>query len=456
VTAEKMNRSGTWWVEWLLFLLVLSGFANMAWRTVSDGYFPQPFFYDTSDTWRDWFSTVMWAHDGGEYDSWLSIYPPLSFVLLRTVSLPTCYAGLTDPEYIRTCDWLGIATFHAIYVINIFLTAAIFMRIDRRTALPRAFALTAGMPMLFGLERANIVLLCYTFILLAWGPLLKSARARWVFVGLAVNLKVYIIAGVMAQLLKRRWLWVEGCLLAIAAIWGVSYILNGSGTPLEVYNNIVNWATNKEANNVNNLWYSNTYEAVAYLLDQTQLPISLFLDSSQAEFARFFVSASTYLGQGLILIAAVAAWLRPEVVSQSRVTFLGLAMAMISSETSPYTQPILLFFVMQERWRGWLRPLAIGAAYLLCFPGDIALSPPALTVQYSFIGRTFVQTENALSATMLLRPFVFLLPGYFLSLVTIKDVWVDIWNEGWVTRNRFRLDLPVLRHMGRTQNPPTR
>lgn len=409
------------WLEWVLGGAVLVLGLLLAYSTYVNGYFPQPFFYDANDTWGDWFATAVWSRERGAYSIWLSIYPPLSFVILKFLSLPYCYA-YADMHVARSCDWLGVATIHGLYVLNIFLTSKVFLKLDRATALPRAFALNAGMPMLFGLERGNLVLLCFTCVVLGWGPLLKSARLRWLFVGLGVNLKVYLVAGVAALLLRRRWLWVEGCAASIVLVWVASYAILGEGTPFEVYRNIVNWATNASPSALTDFWYSNTYVPLRYLLTESNAPVNLFLSSQQIEAAVLAIDVSVRLTQGLILIAAAATWLRPEVVSPHRAVFLGLALAMVTSETSPYTQPILFFFVFMERWQGWLRPLAISVCYLLCLPGEIRIGGDLNLIQYSFISGKYVVTSQGLGLSMLIRPLIFMLPAIFLALHTIVEV----------------------------------
>ena len=47
--------------------------------------------------------------------------------------------------------------------------------------------------MMWGLDRGNVILITYIFVLLAYGPLVRSAQWRWLYAGLAVNMKVYLI-----------------------------------------------------------------------------------------------------------------------------------------------------------------------------------------------------------------------------------------------------------------------
>lgn len=452
MTAPVHSRGNWQLLEWVLMILVVAGFIRMAWLVVSVGYFPQPFFYDADDTFRDWFSTAVWAHDKGAYDSWLTVYPPLSFAILKIAGLQSCYEFTYD-KVVRDCDWVGIGVIHAIYVFNIFLTAKVFMKLDRRTALPRSFALVAGMPMLFGLERGNLILLCYTFVLLGYGPLLRSARLRWLFIALAVNLKIYLIAAIPTQLLRRRWMWFEGVMISIVLVYLISYAIYGAGTPLELYNNLLNFGSDIRPNQILDIWFSNTYNSLYYVLVKSDAPVSLFLGSRVVAFAAIAIPTVVHTAQVLIILAALATWLRPEVVPPFRLTFFGIALAMITTETSGYTQPIMFFFIFMESWKGWARPLAIATCYILCIPGDIIISSTAASVQFSYIAGSYVPTEQGIALGMFLRPLLLLLPAYFLGLKTIRDVWLDIRYQGWRDRWRFRHDWPLLPGILRPRPP---
>ena len=77
--------------EAMLALAVVASFAATATFFSQNSYLPQPFVFDTNDTFMDWFNTAYWANNPGAYDVWRSIYPPLSFVFLDLTSLPGCH-----------------------------------------------------------------------------------------------------------------------------------------------------------------------------------------------------------------------------------------------------------------------------------------------------------------------------------------------------------------------------
>lgn len=425
----RARRRGLW-LEYLFGFAVLALIGRAMWWLYQYGHLPQPFFYEPSDTFMDWFNTAYWAHEGSAYDVWRTIYPPLSFVVVRAMGIPQCYVG-TEGLVSRDCDWVGLFALHAVFVINIVLVAMTYLKLDRRTALPRAIALSAGMPMLFALERGNVLLLCFTAMLLGFGPLLRSARLRWIFAGMAVNFKVYLIAAVAAQLLKRRWLWFEGAVISTVMIYLLSFGLYGSGTPIEIVTNITDYSSGFIAAQVLDIWYSVTYQPLMSLLNGVSFPVTPTIGSDTAELGLVLLPIIVWVGQLAVVLAAVATWLRPGVVPTYRLAFFGTALALISSEAGGYTQIMVFLFVFMEHWRGVGRPFAIICAYILCLPGDIVIGAIPPLVRESYLAGHTVEVHFGVGLGMFVRPALLIAIAVSISLVTIRDVWRDIREHGW-------------------------
>lgn len=440
--------------EWLLSFLMLLSLVHCMYVTWDTGYLPAPFYPDSTDTFRDWFSVAVWAHLKGAYDSWLAVYPPLSFLLIKYLGVPECY---THDMYlgVRDCDWVGIVMLHLFVVLNGVVASLTFLKLDRRTALPRAFTFTAGMPMLFGLERGNIILLCITTCMLAWGPLLRSARARWLFAGLAVNFKVYLIAGVLVQLIRRRWLAVEGAVIVTIIVYLISYGLFGEGNPLEILSNLINFAQGfyPTQASATAIWYNTTYSLMYDVLNLSYAPVTFLLGSTLVAQLTFTLMVIMRVSQLIMLASLAFAWLRPEVISPSRLILLGLGFVMMVQENPPYAMPIILYFVFMEPWKGRLVPVAIVSTYLVSFTIDLDLGSPIYIDQYSYIGSRFVTQERALQLGMFIRPLGHTLIPVCLALDSIMAVLRDIRDEGWQGRWRFRHDAPILPRVSRPIPP---
>ncbi|WP_206237831.1 hypothetical protein [Novosphingobium terrae] len=411
--------------EWLLAGLVVLVALRDVWFFATKNYLPEPFFYESADTWMDWFNTAWWARDKGIYDSWASIYPPISFLIVRVLGVPHCYVDQAGGPQLRYCDWAGVVAIHAFYIIDVVLVALSLMRIDRRTALPRSLAISLGMPLLYGLDRGNLILLAFGGIVLAFGPLLHSAKGRWLALAVAINLKVYIIAALAAQLLRRRWRWTEMAAITTILTYLISYLVLGIGTPSEIVENIRAFAVAESTTGVLDVWYPATYLPMIKLLTGSDFPVIVLLGSRIMDWGGMLLPMLQHAGQATILLGAVAAWWRPQVVPSHRATMLGLSFALITSEVGGYSPCLMLFFVMMERWEGRARPLAITLAYLLSVPGDLIFSNVLSMSQESFLVGHTVLVERGIGLGMFLRPLVAILIPSLLALQTVAAAWRD-------------------------------
>ena len=443
---RRPDLSGWRWVEPALAAVVLAGIGFCAWYFWVNHYLPQPFLYDRADTYGDWFNTAGWARDAGAYDAWKTIYPPLSFVFLRLVGLDACYGnapGGAALAAVRACDTVGLSAIWLIFLLNVALVWFTFRKIDPKTALPRTICVALGFPMLDGLERGNLMLITFTCLLLALGPILRSARLRWLCAGLAVNFKVYLIAAFIPLLLKRRWRWVEGALLAVILVFMLSYAILGRGTPMEIADNIIQFS-NGTIYSVLDIWHGTNYRPLVSLMTDGGFPFVALIGSQAVDVILFLIPAVQRLVQLLIVVAAASVWLRPEAVPTYRVINLGLLLAMITSDAGLYSLAYFMLFVMMEPWRGFGRRFAIIACYILAIPMDIPIEGlPDFPQDLAFGGeRTMV--SNFIVIGPFLRPFIVMMIAVALSLTTIVEVWRDVRLQGWSGRWRLRRDAPLL------------
>ena len=446
MSTRDPSPAGARWVEPAFAAAVVAAVAWCVWFLFFNHYLPQPFLYDKSDTFGDWFNTATWARDNGAYDSWNTVYPPLSFVFLRLIGVNRCYStpsidGLLAE--LRVCDWVGLSAIWLIFTLNIVLLWRAFRKIDPKTALPRTICVGLGMPMLDGLERGNLMLITFTCLILALGPILRSARLRWVFAGLAVNFKIYLIAAIIPLLLKRRWRWVECALISVVLVYMVSYAILGHGTPLEVINNVTDFSSGI-IDNILDIWHATTYGPLMSLLTLGNFPATFFIGSKNVDAMIFVLPILQHSTQLLILAAAASAWMRPEVVPTYRVINIGLLFAMTTQDVGMYSIAYFMFFVMMEPWRGVGRRLAIVLCYVLALPLDIHLAGLPSTAVDLYFGNYRGYVDNYVVLSPFIRPFIIMVIAVALSLTTIVEVWKDIRFQGWAGRWRLRRDAPLL------------
>lgn len=414
-------------LESLLAAVILLGIGYCIVHVWHNGYLPAPFFYEPSDTFADWFNTAYWSRQTGAYDTWGTIYPPISFIFVRLLTLDHCYPEIRafDPSAgldARDCDWLGLTAMPAIFVINIVLTYVMLRRIDPVTAIPRTICVALGMPMLNALERGNLLMIAYTCALLALGPFLRSARLRWVFAGLAVNFKVYLIGTFVALLLRKRWLWFEGFVIFFLLVYLVSLAILGRGSPFEIIENI-RLFTQGAPSQILDVWHSMTYSALLSVIDLGTFPLNSIIGSRWVQFLEFLLPLLLRFTQLMIILAAAAIWFRPGLFSTYRAVCLGTMMALVSAESGMYTQIFFMIFVMTEKWEGIGRKWAIAACYVLAMPFDIPIDSLPEVARNTYFTNSITMISFDVALGPLVRPLLIMTVVWAIAMVTIADLW---------------------------------
>ncbi|WP_140420604.1 glycosyltransferase family 87 protein [Novosphingobium sp. B 225] len=430
------------WVEHLLAVIILGGILYSGIHLLRYGFLPPPFFYEPSDTFADWFNPAFWSRREGAYDAWKTVYLPLSFVFLRYLGIDRCYPASRALEssaglVARDCDWLGLVMMAVIFAANIYLTWRTFRKLAPETALPRTICVAMGAPMLNALERGNLILAGFTCLLLAFGPLLASARLRWVFAGLAINFKIYLVASVIPLLLKRRWRWVEGALLATIVIYLLSYAAFGQGTPMEIFTNVRDFS-GIGATQILDVWYTATYQPLYSVLETGTFPMSQIIGSVWVDRLMVLIPLLTRFTQVLIMLAALAIWYRPEAFTSSRAIALGTLAAILTSEPGGYTIVCFMLFVLMEPWRGFGRKWAIVACYVMAFPFDFPIDtlPESVTELYFRDSTALVSRHVTLGPFV--RPLINMTIAWALALTTLHDLWKEMAENAHLPSRRFR------------------
>lgn len=403
-------------------LLALAVVASAAWTLrffLEFGYLPQPFVFDTNDTFMDWFNTAYWANNPGIYNVWRSIYPPLSFVFLDATSLPGCY--LHNSFTARDCDWLARGTIYIFYAIDVALAWACFRRLDRRTAPMRTVAIALGLPMLFTIERGNLILVAFTFFMIAHGPVTASKPWRWFAAAVTINFKPYLVLPMLAHAVKRDWRTLEVAGIATVALYLVTLALVGSGTPMELASNTANWVVFQGGQVWNEVNYSTSY-APLLMFRTLDIPLLQFVPSRLIETIEFLVPIVIRSSQLVALAALAAAWLQPRALPTHRIAAILLGAYLVTQSPGGYTQLFLLFLVLMETWKGAGPIAAIVCAYLLCLVGDWPLATVLDVTSASWLGERTVTASFGLTAGHFIRPGLIVIMLWALSLDSIVRV----------------------------------
>ena len=407
--------------ESVLAALVLAGLGFVAWRFVQQGYLPQPFYYRVSQTLMDLYSPALWANHADAYSRWRSLYPPLSFVYLHLTSLNSCYAA--DDLAGRDCDWLSRLALFAVFLGNLALVYRNYRLSDPRTAVPRTIAMGLGLPMLYALERGNLLIPCFTCFVLGYGDLIRRRWVRCLALAAAMNFKPYLVFIALPLVAKRRWADLAWCVGLGGAIYLATALWYGSGWPAEMIANETSYAGAASKSYFADLYYATDYWPLIRLLHG--YPPDLRLGSAQ-------VSQAWSLGLTVLLratqVAALAlvalAMFRPRGVDVRRLGALVAVGALTAYTTGSagYAQIFLFFLVFYEPWRGPVRITVLLATYLLCIPVDQVILPVIHQQAYSWLGGRDVTPTAGVSVGQLVRPALLLIIQAGLIVLNLEDI----------------------------------
>jgi len=417
---RAVGRSGLT-AEWALAAFVITALAFVVWRFNQDGYLGQPFYYRADKSLMDLYTPALWANDAGAYVRWHSLYPPLSFVYLKFTSVGRCYA-LGDLAG-RGCDSLARATLVVVYLINIVLVWASYRVSDARTAIPRSIAMCLGLPMLYTLERGNLLIPCFSCFVLGYGDVIRSRILRWLALALSMNFKPYLGLVALPFILTRRWAWVVGTGILTVTVYVATMWIYGSGDPLELITNESRYAVTASKDHFADLYYATSYWPLIRLLQAW--PQGLVLASPTVSLAwSWTLTAILRMSQVAAIGCVIVGLFRPGATEVRRLGALVAAVSITAFTTGSagYAQIFLLFLVLFEPWRGPTRITILVASYLLCVPLDYVFLPVRHDHLYSFLGDRTVTTNFGLSIGQLLRPALLLAVQWGLISLNVADL----------------------------------
>jgi len=411
------------WVERVLAVAVVAGLLYTVAFVVTEGYLPLPYYYGSQSFFTDWTVSAYFAHNRGEYETFATVYPPISFVFLRLFSRRSCYE-FYDIFASRDCDGIAYVALIAFYILNAILVFLAYRKSDRSTAIPRTIAIALGLPGLYALERGNLIVPCFTFFVLGNSRILRSARLKWLCSALAINFKPYLIMALAGPLARRRWRWFEGCALAGLIVYLVTFLINGDGNPLQILDNIVAFDTADAESMFNHAIYASSYKPIMDLLT-SNFPLMRFVGSKPLEFLDAALPLVINLGKVGIACAFVIAVLRPHIVSIFRLSALAISWVLITSDPGGYSVLFLFFLVLLEKGRGVFMIAAIVMTYVLSVSGDVMVMKVAHQLLESYLTQREVGYDLGLNLGEIARPGLVLLIVYALVAGTIADAVKD-------------------------------
>ncbi|HEY1560529.1 MAG TPA: hypothetical protein VGF71_06540 [Caulobacteraceae bacterium] len=313
----------------------------------------------------------------------------------------------------------------AFFLANAPLVWLAYRRAGLPNAAARAAAVSLGLPMLYALDRGNLVIPCFTVFVLAEGVLLSSPIARGLATGLALNFKPYLLIVALPRFAGRRSAWILGCGAAGLAIYLVTLILEGAGTPIQLLRNVVFYGHSRSDGSqywasfyyASSFWPLAHMAAAGFSFTRSFGPVGVAILRASIEVA---IRTAQFGAAACFLIACA----RPNRIHIPRFSALaaGLALTTITTGSAGYAEVFVLFLVFMEPWRGRVRPLILIAAYLLCIPFDFALWPVSSEPTRAFLSGRIVEPQFGVAIGQLTRPFLMLLIQFGLTALNLQDM----------------------------------
>lgn len=373
------------------------------------GYLPQPFLYDVGAPLIGLYETTFWAHHAGTYGVGRNIYPPLSFVVARMMSLRACYA--LSPAAGRACDPLALGVLLAFFTANIVLIFRAYRALGAVSAAARTVAVALGLPMLYALECGNVIILAFTAFVLGYGEAARSGWARRLALVAAINFKPYLLIVLIPPAIRRQWRWLAATCAAGAALYALTWALEAGGSPAELLHNLFLYASAVAHRPWSDVYYATSYWPLIHYLGPTHPALAAL------------ATLAMRLAQAGVAVSLIAAIRRPQSVDPARLSAMILAMALTTLATgqSGYVQIFLFYLLFREPWRGPARIVILVTAYILCIPADLRLAAVVHGVSQSVLSGRAVATQFGLSVGQILRPAGLLVIQFGLIYLNLAD-----------------------------------
>lgn len=178
----------------VLFIVLLCEMINLGYYLSyfrRHHFLPTPFVMDKNDTFMDFYNPLFRVIEGSFYTTFNSVYPALNFFILKIFSIGMSVNQVSSPFELRNqfsyLGWLVAGVYSLIILIVVNLGEWRRVRVASKFWI--FFACLLTIPVLFGLERGNLIFWALLFLALY----LQSSNV-WIkalFFGLLVNIKPY-------------------------------------------------------------------------------------------------------------------------------------------------------------------------------------------------------------------------------------------------------------------------
>lgn len=387
----------------LILLLNVAGFFYYLYFLIENGYLPSPFIYDKSDTFMDLFNVLYWTYDDGRYTEWGSVYPPINFIFMRFFNFVFAGSVFGDAVLMRENSQFVIAGVCLIYLAipALILKLAYWRDFTRNEKILIYFAIVLSSPLLFTLERGNVILLAPLILALA---ISKIGVARSFSIALLINIKPYFALLIIYYIARNNWKGFVTCSL----LSGLIFVITGLALDnqfLEFFRNLFSYSQETELYSLREVMaLPSSLSAFSYILKHPDGAMSAtgFLNTGQIEAIVYLVEITKW---GVLAIALVALFMRSKQMRDMEIfTSLVVVISNLGIWVGGYTYILYValipvFISMRNKW------LYIGLLSLIAMPLDvISMKGDYIGMQYSYLAAEDIEIMWALGLGSVIRP----------------------------------------------------
>lgn len=393
-------------------ILNLAVFAYYASYLANYGYLPAPFIFDKSNTFMDFFNPLYWAFNSGRYTEWGSVYPPLNFWILRISTIFFNFSEYDSPEQLRSTFELFNYGFGFLYLVSIglLLKPLYAKKITTKNKIIFFLLVALSPPMLYALERGNLILFCPALIgvVIAYEGVIAALA-----LAVAINLKPYLALLIGAYLLKANYRHALMIILISGAIFFVSGILLDAQF-MEFFNNLVGFSGSDELfSRLELVAFPPNISPFVLLLQRGELTDLIREDYS------FLLLSALQFSKYILLSLALLYCVRFRATISAGESLFFLTVVLLNSGTFIGGYGVILYFpflVVMLNLRLW--KFFFASIIGLCLPWDIVtLMRSDIGPQDSFLGQMSVDVNWTLGLGTFIRPII---ATAFLALIPLE------------------------------------
>lgn len=219
--------------EYLYLAIQIASLAYLFFFFFNQSFLPSPFILDKSNTFMDFYNPLSWVYKPSLYESTITVYPPLNFVFLQGIAIGFTLLGI-EPD---TAEGLRAqsALFQILLVAIYFLIAwlAVYKNLDKTRTPSRRFclalALALSMPVLFAIERGNLIVFALLFLSIYIACPDKKSLPALILVAILINIKPYFALLALVYLPHFK------TLCRLVAWSGLIFVLTGISVDPQFY-----------------------------------------------------------------------------------------------------------------------------------------------------------------------------------------------------------------------------